>query len=200
VTGGAPSVATPPATESTSERGYQLEILLVSFAALLLEISYTRVVSFKLFYYYTYLVIGLALLGIGAGGVFVAVSARIRRASTDSILLGCLILGSASIIIGYFVIALTTIDTVAIWDYGTWSSVSNVLRLVVMCLVLFAPLGFGFIFFEIVLIQRLTLFLGYPTSSLTVTLASILLFTGVRALLSGRYQHHRRRVLPVSWS
>src|SRR5436305_834095 len=65
------------------ERGdrYYVEILLVSFAALLLEISYTRVVSFKLFYYYTYLVIGLALLGIGAGGVLVAISDRVRRAA-----------------------------------------------------------------------------------------------------------------------
>jgi MFS family permease len=60
----------------------------------------------------------------------------------------------------------------------------------------FASLGFGFIFFEIVLIQRLTLFLGYPTYSLTVTLASILLFTGVGALLSGRYQNYRTRVVP----
>ncbi len=47
----------------------------------------------------------------------------------------------------------------------------------------FATLGLGFIFFEITLIQRLTLFLGYPTYSLTVTLASLLLFTGVGALL-----------------
>jgi hypothetical protein len=41
-------------------------------------------------------------------------------------------------------------------------------------------------FFEITLIQKLTLFLGYPTYSLTVTLASILVFTGVGALLSDR--------------
>ena len=50
----------------------------------------------------------------------------------------------------------------------------------------FAALGLGFMFFEITLIQRLTLFLGYPTYSLTVTLASILIFTGVGALLSER--------------
>jgi hypothetical protein len=50
----------------------------------------------------------------------------------------------------------------------------------------FACLGFGFMFFEITLIQKLTLFLGYPTYSLTVTLASILVFTGVGALLSDR--------------
>src|SRR4029079_350164 len=37
----------------------------------------------------------------------------------------------------------------------------------------FAALGLGFIFFEITMIQRLVLFLGYPTYSLTVTLASL---------------------------
>ena len=52
-------------------------------------------------------------------------------------------------------------------------------------------------FFEITLIQRLTLFLGYPTYSLTVTLASILLFTGVGALLSGRWAADVRRAVPV---
>ena len=63
------------------------EILLVSFGALLIiEISYTRLISYKLFYYYVYLVIGLALLGIGTGPLAVAVSKRLRRAATDSVL------------------------------------------------------------------------------------------------------------------
>jgi hypothetical protein len=135
-----PARATPAAPpESTSEPGYHLEILLVSFAALLLEISYTRVVSFKLFYYYTYLVIGLALLGIGAGGVLVAVSERVRRASTDAVLLWCMLLGAVSVGVGYAFVALVTIDTLAIWDYGTGASISNVARLVALCLALFAP-------------------------------------------------------------
>ena len=60
----------------------------------------------------------------------------------------------------------------------------------------FAALGLGFIFFEVTLIQRLTLFLGYPTYSLTVTLMSILIFTGVGALLSERWKDEPRRVLP----
>jgi hypothetical protein len=60
----------------------------------------------------------------------------------------------------------------------------------------FAALGLGFIFFEVTLIQRLTLFLGYPTYSLTVTLMSILIFTGIGALLSERWRQHPRRVLP----
>ena len=53
-------------------------ILVLSLAGLLLEVGYTRVVSYKLWYYFTYLVIGLALLGIGSGGVVVAVASRLR--------------------------------------------------------------------------------------------------------------------------
>jgi hypothetical protein len=52
--------------------------------------------------------------------------------------------------------------------------------------VYFAALGLGFMFFEVTMIQRLTRFLGYPTYSLTVTLASILVSTGVGALVSKR--------------
>ena len=52
-------------------------------------------------------------------------------------------------------------------------------------------------FFEITLIQRLVLFLGYPTYSLTVTLAAILLSTGVGALLSSRY---RARAGRAAWA
>ncbi|MBS1838961.1 MAG: hypothetical protein JST64_14805, partial [Actinobacteria bacterium] len=53
--------------------------------------------------------------------------------------------------------------------------------------VFFAALGLGFMLFEITMIQRLTLYLGFPTYSLTVTLASILVFTGLGALWSNRY-------------
>jgi hypothetical protein len=52
--------------------------------------------------------------------------------------------------------------------------------------VYFTSIGLGFLLFEITLIQQLVLFLGYPTYSLTVTLASILVFTGVGALWSPR--------------
>ena len=103
---------------STRTSNYYLEIFLVSFAGLLLEISYTRIVSYKLFYYYTYLVIGLALLGIGSGGVFVAISGRLRRASTDAIVMWGLITGGVSVGIGYVIVALIHTDSIAIFDYG----------------------------------------------------------------------------------
>jgi MFS family permease len=49
----------------------------------------------------------------------------------------------------------------------------------------------------VTLIQRLILFLGYPTYSLTVTLMSLLIFSGIGAYLSGRYEHLRDRVVPI---
>ena len=56
---------------AVSRARQMVAIFLVSLAGLLLEVGYTRIVSYKLWYYYTYLVIGLALLGIGSGGIFV---------------------------------------------------------------------------------------------------------------------------------
>jgi hypothetical protein len=115
-----------------------LAILLVSLAGLLLEVGYTRIVSFKLWYYYTYLVIGLSLLGIGSGGVLVAVWPRLRRASTDAIVALFSLAGAVSIAIGYLVIARIPINTVEIWDYGTASSFKNLGLLALICFLLFA--------------------------------------------------------------
>jgi hypothetical protein len=47
----------------------------------------------------------------------------------------------------------------------------------------FAGLGLGFILIEIALIQKMTLFLGQPVYSLTVTLFSLLVFTGLGSLV-----------------
>jgi MFS family permease len=51
-------------------------------------------------------------------------------------------------------------------------------------------------FFEVVLIQKLTLFLGYPTYTLTVTLFALLVFSGLGSLATGRYLESRDRVVP----
>jgi hypothetical protein len=50
-------------------------------------------------------------------------------------------------------------------------------------------------FLEVTLIQKLTLFLGYPTYSLTVTLFALLLSTGVGSLVSETYTAPRHRLL-----
>ncbi len=51
----------------------------------------------------------------------------------------------------------------------------------------FAALGLGFILIEIVLIQRFSLFLGYPVYSLSVVLFTMLLSSALGSLISGRF-------------
>ena len=53
-------------------------------------------------------------------------------------------------------------------------------------LVYFCAIGIGFMFLEIALIQRLVMFLGYPTYSLTVSLFSVLVFAGLGSYWSRR--------------
>jgi len=56
---------------------------LTSFGALLLELALTRLFSVVLFYHFAFLAISIALLGLGAGGVF-AYLFRIRLSRTDT--------------------------------------------------------------------------------------------------------------------
>lgn len=66
-------VAPQPAgvVDSRSEQARALiGVLLVAFASLLLELALTRLFSVILFYHFAFLAISIALLGLGAGGVF----------------------------------------------------------------------------------------------------------------------------------
>jgi hypothetical protein len=56
----------------------------------------------------------------------------------------------------------------------------------------FAAIGLGFLVFEVVLIQRFVLFLGFPTYALSVVLFALLVFTGCGSLLSERLRDRRR--------
>jgi hypothetical protein len=124
-------------------RGFYVEILVASLAGLLLEIAYTRVISFKFYYYWVYLVIGLALLGIGGGGVLVAVSKRLRRQPTERLLLEQLLIAAGAVGVGYVVVAKIRVDTLAIWRYGS-GALSNLGLLLVVCFAIFVsfvPIG-----------------------------------------------------------
>jgi hypothetical protein len=128
-----------PAHSRARRQGYHTEILLVSFAALLIEVCYTRVISFKLFYYYTYLIIGLSLLGIGTGGVVVALSRRLREARTDTVLAWSFLLGAAGVVASYIVVAYTSLNSLDIWRYGTWASAKSMGELLAICFFIFVP-------------------------------------------------------------
>ena len=85
-------------------------IFLSSFAALLLELSLTRLFSVVLFYHYAFLAISVALLGLGAGGVFAHLQRR-RLLRWDARGLGARLctLCSVSILIGLEVILHTQV-------------------------------------------------------------------------------------------
>src|SRR5258705_6869266 len=59
-----------PTKAQTPDRAMLAGTALSSFAALLLELALTRLFSVVLFYHFAFLAISIALLGLGAGGVF----------------------------------------------------------------------------------------------------------------------------------
>ena len=91
-------------------RRLYLETLLISLAVILLEVSYTRVFSFKLVYYFTYLIIGISLLGLGAGGVFVALFRGLRRMPASRLIPACCVAASGAVFGGYLVVAKTPLN------------------------------------------------------------------------------------------
>jgi hypothetical protein len=115
-----------------------LAAFVIGFVGLTLEIAYTRVVSFKLFYYYTYFVIGLALLGLGTGSVVVSLSSRVR--TFDTVRLIQLVAPAAAVVGlgGYAVVARLPTDTNLIWAGSTGEAVGQVLLVAVLSLSLTA--------------------------------------------------------------
>jgi len=110
------------------------EIFTVSLVAILLEISYTRIFSFKVYYYFTYLIIGIALMGLGSGGALVAISRRLREADPGRLISKLCICGGASVLAGYFIIAPTQIN-ISMLTYGP----VEILKLIAVCILLMTP-------------------------------------------------------------
>ena len=115
-----------------------LTAFVVGVVTLTLEIAYTRVISFKLFYYYTYFVIGLALLGLGSAAAVTALSARLR--DTDSVRLIRRVAPAAAAVglVGYVVVARMPTDVNLIWTGSTGEAVEQVARLLFLSLSLTA--------------------------------------------------------------
>jgi hypothetical protein len=120
----------------TDRRRLYLQIFLIAFAALLLEIAYTRIVAFKFYYYFTYLVIGFALLGLGAGGVLVTVSRRLRDVPLDKLVPACGVIGAVAVAASYQVIASLELEIFQIFETAL-----GPLRFAALCAALFATFG-----------------------------------------------------------
>lgn len=101
----------------------------VGFVGLSLEIAYTRVISFKIFYYYTYFVIGLALLGLGAASSVIALSPRLRSMKPLTLVRRVAPLAGLLGAIAYGVIARIGTNTNLIWSGSKSEAFEQLLRL-----------------------------------------------------------------------
>jgi len=82
------TLSSPPQSVSVATKPHilLLGIGLSSFAALLLELALTRLFSVVLFYHFAFLAISIALLGLGAGGVFAYLAkSRLSRIETRAL-------------------------------------------------------------------------------------------------------------------
>ena len=119
-----------------ARRTHYVEVFLLAFAGLVLEIAYTRIVSYKLFYYHTYLVIGLAMLGMGFGGTVVAVWPRL--AAPARVIGPMATIGAGLTVIAYVLVARLELSVL---DFA--SNAAGPLALLAICGFVFV--GFGVI-------------------------------------------------------
>ena len=119
-------------SQTLSDRTRMTGIALASFSALLLELALTRLFSVVLFYHFAFLAISIALLGLGAGGVFAFLSkSRLQRFDTR-ILMAWLSLSVAALIP-------LVLETVLHVPVSLDLSRANFLRLTAMYLVSAVP-------------------------------------------------------------
>ncbi len=94
----APSLAEISSKIEIPDRTLLAGLALTSFAALLLELALTRLFSVVLFYHFAFLAISIALLGLGAGGVF-AYLLKSRLATHDTRSLAALLCMANSVVV-----------------------------------------------------------------------------------------------------
>ena len=126
-------------------------IFLVSAAALLLEVSLTRLLAVTLWYHFAFMIISGGLLGFGAAAVTVAVSARLRSARLDTTLArlaGLLALGA----VGTFALA----QTMPLRPFSLAASGTQVLYLALTYLLLTSPFYVAGLVVSLLLARRVS--------------------------------------------
>jgi hypothetical protein len=107
--------------------------------------------------------------------------------ATGQIILALILLFSVLLSAGLILAPLFAFQRKGLPTQGRWGLIT-----------FFAGIGLGFIFVEISFVQKFVLFLGYPSYSLTVVLASLLSSSGVGSYLTGRMSlPPERRLLPL---
>ncbi|MGZ4788852.1 MAG: hypothetical protein ACXVZX_10060, partial [Terriglobales bacterium] len=133
--------------ETGAPRRVMLGVLVMSFASLLLELALTRLFSVILFYHFAFLAISIALLGLGAGGVFAFVAKRrLERWSIGQIGWCCCAVNAALMLV---VLEIDLHVPVAL--FLSWA---NFWRLSAIYLVSALPFFFTGVFFSVLFARR----------------------------------------------
>ena len=122
------------------ERTLLFGLALTSFSALLLELALTRLFSVVLFYHFAFLAISIALLGLGAGGVFAYLwKSRLAAHDTRSLAARLCMVNSAVVLIVLEIVLHVPVALQVSW--------ANFARLTVLYLVSAVPFFLtGFLF------------------------------------------------------
>ncbi len=134
--------------KSSSFRYYVL-IAVLSCAVLLLEVTYTRIFSWKLYYYYSFFVLGLALLGISIGSAVLVRYPELGRRYFDRTLSLTLGGGALAVGLGYAAVTYTPIDTGLLLHSPTEFS-----KLLILILSVFLPFAFAGLGLTLLLTHR----------------------------------------------
>src|SRR5215475_4608897 len=116
---------------------------LSSYAALLLELALTRLFSVVLFYHFAFLAISIALLGLGAGGVFAYLrKQRLQRVETRTLAAQLCCLNAAAIPIVLEIVLHVPVSLELSWG--------NLARLTVLYLAAAVPFFLTGVLFSVV--------------------------------------------------
>ncbi len=83
---------------------HKIALLLISLSVLMLEFTLIRVLSVSLWYHFAFMIISIALLGLGISGVTIIISDRINKAEINSFLTVTSLLFTISIIVSFVLI------------------------------------------------------------------------------------------------
>jgi hypothetical protein len=95
---------TPNIKKETISRVHKVALLFISMSVLVLEFTLIRVLSVSLWYHFAFMIISIALLGLGISGVTIIISDRINKSNTDTFLSITSLLFAISIIVSFLII------------------------------------------------------------------------------------------------
>jgi len=130
-------------SSSPTDRTLLTAVALTSFAALLLELALTRLFSVVLFYHFAFLAISIALLGLGAGGVFAYIARPwLRQFETRNLAAQLCTMNAAAIVFMLIVVLRVPVSL----ELSSW----NFLRLTALYLAAAIPFFFTGLLFSVV--------------------------------------------------